>query len=410
MRGMRQNWDKVRQQVERDGMQSLPAWSVRWLLRQSGLRRADVAPSERPRQSPPICEDVKAWAQARHAAFCQTILPARTIPRKLPNTLEPEIHEIFYKRLKYEMPEKYLVLLHGARLVGENGLLVLSDGSYSAEIVYIADNLKSEPAYYNPPSLRKRVKKRGHYFSLLQKWSNIGNYYHWMHDVLLRLYRIQEYLPGDIKYVVPPNLLPFQLETLHLLGILDDQLEFFPGDQVWEFDNLYFSAPTTRSGHDLPEADTWLRDLILSKAAVDDTPPTERIFISRRLARYWRIINEDQVLAALAEYGFKVFATEELSVVEQAALFHKAEIVVAPQGSGLTNILFTRPGTPVLDIQEPSNPRYTYWTLSEALKFDYWYMWGQTVSHPHTVPDICVPLDRLCITVEKMLAGARQIS
>jgi len=49
-----------------------------------------------------------------------------------------------------------------------------------------------------------------------------------------------------------------------------------------------------------------------------------------------RIINEHEVIEALATFGFVAYALEEMSFSEQVRLFSQAEMVVAPHGAGLT--------------------------------------------------------------------------
>jgi capsular polysaccharide biosynthesis protein len=167
---------------------------------------------------------------------------------------------------------------------------------------------------------------------------------------------------------------------------------------------LYFSPSTSRSGHDLPEADRWLRERILPGRP--PAPPTRRLYISRRLATHWKIVNEEEVEACLRRYGFETHSPEQLSVREQAALFAQAEAVVSNHGAGLTNILFAPAGARVLDIQDPTNVCYCYWTMSEALGHQYWYLWGQPIPRPenrHGIPDLCVPVERLAATLERML-------
>jgi capsular polysaccharide biosynthesis protein len=69
--------------------------------------------------------------------------------------------------------------------------------------------------------------------------------------------------------------------------------------------------------------------------------PTERIYISRANAKHRRILNEDQIIQYLANYGFKPVVLEKMSFREQVELFTKAEIIVAPHGAGLATTLFS---------------------------------------------------------------------
>jgi capsular polysaccharide biosynthesis protein len=64
------------------------------------------------------------------------------------------------------------------------------------------------------------------------------------------------------------------------------------------------------------------------------------IFISRQKALGRRILNEQEVIAALAPLGFVAYTLEEMSFQEQVRLFSQAKAVVAPHGAGLANMMF----------------------------------------------------------------------
>jgi capsular polysaccharide biosynthesis protein len=62
------------------------------------------------------------------------------------------------------------------------------------------------------------------------------------------------------------------------------------------------------------------------------------------------VANEAALVDFLAEAGFVNVFLEELDVGEQIRLFRGAEIIVGAHGAGLTNILFCRPGTKLLEL------------------------------------------------------------
>lgn len=62
--------------------------------------------------------------------------------------------------------------------------------------------------------------------------------------------------------------------------------------------------------------------------------------------------------------------TEDLSLIEQIVLFHNAEIIVAPHGAGLVNLLFARPGTKVIELFQ-AHEDDTYWYLSQVIGLDH---------------------------------------
>jgi len=240
--------------------------------------------------------------------------------------------------------------------------------------------------------------KSGNYFSLIVIWSKGGNYYHWLHDTLERLFRVQEHLPEDIRYIVPANLGPLQLETLRLVGIRQDQLVPFDGEEVWELETLYFSNRTTNSGSDRREADEWLRDKIFEAYQVESAAATRRLFVSRRIAAKRKVINEPAVEEYLEQFGFEICTPETLSFREQVELFSQAKVVVSTHGAGLTNMLFAPAGLVVVDMIPASkmDNSYVFWTMSVELRHHYWYFVVEDVPGG----DARVPIEKLAKTIE----------
>ena len=73
------------------------------------------------------------------------------------------------------------------------------------------------------------------------------------------------------------------------------------------------------------------------------------------------LVNEDEVVDALARLGFTPIKPETLSFADQVRLFRGAEAIVAPHGAELTNLGFCRPGCVVLELLMDS---YANWCFS----------------------------------------------
>jgi len=354
---------------------------------------------------PPICKNIQSWSKRQSDVACTLIRSSETFQRKPPKTLETEIHPSFLNRLKYKTPTKYLACIPNTKLIGEYGLAILPDGSYALEGIWQESLLEKLPAYssrsYRHKMRSRTQKKSGAYYSLMSLWCE--GYYHWLHDVLPRLYLILEWLPEDIQFVVPANLKQYQYNSLNLMGIKEEQLVLFGGDEVWELEILYFSPPTTQTGWDAPAVNKWLQKLMFSRCNVDSLKQNrdKRIYISRCLAKHRRIKNDREVEACLKCYGFETYLPEEMPFQDQVLLFSQAEIIVASHGAGLANLLFTPPGTLVLEIFEQTVVRACYWSMSESLEHQYWYLIGETVDNP-IEPDIWVPVEKLVQSLNQM--------
>jgi capsular polysaccharide biosynthesis protein len=76
----------------------------------------------------------------------------------------------------------------------------------------------------------------------------------------------------------------------------------------------------------------------------------KRFYIDRREAGARKVTNEDEVISALAMLGVVPIALERLSIKAQVGLFRDAELIIAPHGAGLANLIWSRPACSVLEL------------------------------------------------------------
>ncbi|NES01284.1 MAG: glycosyltransferase family 61 protein, partial [Symploca sp. SIO1B1] len=116
------------------------------------------------------------------------------------------------------------------------------------------------------------------------------------------------------------------------------------------------------------------------------------------------VINEQEVISFLNQFGFTSVSLEVMTVRQQAALLAQAKVVISPHGSGLTNIVFCSPGTKVIEIFSPNYVYHCYWLLSNLVGVEYYYLLGETLPgcalhqliYPNSrIEDIFVNLDEL---------------
>jgi len=381
-------------------------YGTRRLLRALGLRaiaptRAGAAVARRLRVRPRVTEDLAAWSHA-HGFDCVVLSPAQTRARRAPIALDNALHPNFARHLAAQIAERFMVCLPQARVWGANGLVILPDGSFASQAIYDRRHLEADPAYSTPTPAHV-VRKDGDYVTLLGEFSNTSNYYHWVHDGLLRLHGVHSHLPSNVKYLVPSPLYDHQRETLHLLGFRDEQLVPFTGSSVWECERLWFpSLPP--SGAEVPDAVSWLRERFWAAAGVERAEPRRRFYLSRKGAEHARVVNEAELVPVLDTHGFEVIQPERMSVADQVRLFAQAEAIVSATSAGLTNLLFAGRETKNLEILEPewaARKAFVVWTLAETLDQSFWYLTAETAPNPERPKraDLHVP----AITLERAL-------
>ena len=218
-----------------------------------------------------------------------------------------------------------------------------------------------------------------------------GNvYFHWMVDLLPRIEILRR---GGIKldridwFVVNNYQSQFQKETLTALGIPPEKILASDRHPHIVAEELIVPSFGSHLGWLQPWGLKFLREVFLTPKVLSKKGFPERIYISREKAKYRRVLNEGEVREILRQYGFVTVSPESMSLEEQIAMFAAAKMIIAPHGSGLTNIIFCQPGTKIIEIISPHYLRYYYWGISKQLGLEHYYLPGEAFS--------CYPLRQL---------------
>ena len=221
--------------------------------------------------------------------------------------------------------------------------------------------------------------------SLVNAWSR--NYWHWIIDCLTKLEGVEFYQKQTgVKPILIIDSKPsvWQIDSLKLLG-------YSPNDCIqWNNSSMHVKRLVISSYRrhydkvytvESPLAARWVRQRMLSNISDDKSAKSfsSKIFISRRQASMRRVINENDVLEALSNFGFVDYVLEEMSFIDQVRLFSQAKIIVAPHGAGLTNIIFAQQLT-IVELFGSSLPP-CFANLSRGLGFQYGCLKCQA---PHT--------------------------
>ena len=354
-----------------------------------------------------VCHDLKSWAATWDGAERWIIDPAFTTSRPLPKTIEPEVDASFAPLCSFPVPERALVKVPNARLRGQIGLVVLPNGEFVGELVALTragrhTMLRPEASYHKPlPS--HAPQKRGNFYPVLG--FGVSHYYHWSHDLIAGMRGIGQRLPPDTQLIVPDQMRPFQIETLGLLGLNDHRRVPFPDGEFWELENLYVVTPRLKTQIDSSEPYRWFRNAAMDRYGIREVEPSRKLYLSRRHDQHWRTTNEREVEIFLSEYGFETVIPGRMSFRAQIELFGQAEMIVGT-GAGLFNMVFSPPGTQVLQFQDPAHIVHALWTAAAAMGFDYHYILCDTVPNPGGQnADIHVPIEKLEASLLTMTAS-----
>ena len=203
-----------------------------------------------------------------------------------------------------------------------------------------------------------------------------GNYYHWMTDVLPKVELLKQAGFGieTTDVFVLPNLRSrFQWESLERLGISRKQVYQTHQNTPWITAETLLvpylcNTMALTMGCWLPH---FLKSVFLpEKIGIFDA--SEKIFVARDPEKSVgrRIGNYEEVVEAFRKRGFSIVFPEDFTVAQQAVMFSSAQVIAAPHGAGLANILFCRPGTKVIEyFGDHIAP--CYWAICNLLDLAY---------------------------------------
>jgi len=201
-----------------------------------------------------------------------------------------------------------------------------------------------------------KVKDNSDEAYLLPLVSEYKSYYHWMTEYLPKLRMLELYsreTGRDPTVLIESEPREFIKETLSSVGYDSDQYVEWDGGQM-RVENLIIPIHRTRRfDYQKPEHSNynpsyddlnWLRNRILSNTSTEGSSGRKIIYISRQGAspiRGRKVLNYNQLLDILEEYGVESYALETLPFEEQVRIFADADVIIGPHGAGLFNMIFS---------------------------------------------------------------------
>lgn len=250
-----------------------------------------------------------------------------------------------------------------------------------------------------------------------------AGYYHWITESLPRLLVCRE-LGQDLR-VLLPNREAYSgyVQSIAFLGMHD--VDYFPAGKNVVVRNAIITTVPQEFGTTSPAILQRIRETY-TQAVVGDNPASatrmRRVYVSRKLARGRKVVNEDAVILQLAKYGFEVVAFENHDFSAQVKLMAETEALVSIHGAALTNMVFMPNGGQVLELVPHKRVLLDFNIVRMSFKHDPCYMrLASAMGHryflqpctPINIPDrtthmadIIVDIELLQKNIESMLADA----
>ncbi|MDX2082921.1 MAG: glycosyltransferase family 61 protein [Rickettsiales bacterium] len=243
---------------------------------------------------------------------------------------------------------------------------------------------------------------------ITDEWTS--NYYHWHIFALSKLLFLKEknLLENSLLFLPKKyRRYKFALASLEKFGIKKNQIVFVPRKSNIKVKEL---ALVKAPQQNLP-AFNQLRN-ILTANLQSDLNFGDKIYISRAGQVLRFVENEDQVVKLLEKYGFKKLIIDQFSYDEQIAICNKVKYLVSPHGAGLTNILFMKKNSAILEMAvKPYDykPVTDYYKLADMLGLKYFYqeceMGENSVLKDFHQASLVVDLEKLEKNLQLILAN-----
>lgn len=189
------------------------------------------------------------------------------------------------------------------------------------------------------------------------------NYFHWTTEIAPRLFLLRDHVAAggalDRILLKQPKPAPYIDEVLELFFPELAPLVQAPPGAALALETALFFTDDRFLGRAGTEPARYTRfkppTMFMCEAAealIGRFPrgPGRALLISRADAPTRRIVNEDALLEALAPEGLERVAFTGMPVRAQAELMAGARLVVGAHGAGLTNLMYCRPGTAVIEV------------------------------------------------------------
>jgi capsular polysaccharide biosynthesis protein len=208
------------------------------------------------------------------------------------------------------------------------------------------------------------------------------NYYHWTLQCFpsLALFLSLKAVITNIKILLPEGLPSFALDYLKILNIdLENEVEFLKIQ-----DNLFFAEkliyPSVVGGEFsfntspfiLNFAQKYFHEKIHHQNNINNKSNKKIVYCSRQDTKNRTIVNERELIDVLEKrFNAEIFITGNFNIQEQANKFNSADIIVSPHGANLSNTLYCRPDTYIIEMLPDKylNPCFATIALNKGCKY-----------------------------------------
>jgi hypothetical protein len=341
----------------------------------------------------PFTSVVERFEDVAGAVIHETGLARAELPRMATRSILGEPDPRLVAAAHSSTYDLRVAVLPRGRLATNSGVAVSARGELVRETVW--DEGHWNRAFRPAARVAPPVRVRGRYAAVITAW--YGNYYHWMLEALPRIAVLEASGIEVDGLIVPEQLLPFQRQSLELVGVDLARAVPFTSDHV-DVDELVWIAPRAPVQRPTWESIDWLRSRLGAPTVRD---PRGRLYLTRPQSR--GVTNERELLSIATSSGYDVVDPGSLPLPVQIAMFADASRLAGPHGAAFANGIFSR-SLRALEMYQPRHVNSSTVCALLGAGHEHWSVIGgrrARLSRPRH-HGMVVPAEQFAATLEAM--------
>lgn len=268
--------------------------------------------------------------------------------QQLPTRMHPALEHLTFENVR----------LISGKLILSRGMIIPISNYRQEKSVHQAGFLKA-----NDDGTYRVIKTFEEKNSILQSGIFVGSSTSWFHFVVECLPRLMT-IPAKIRYGVPvilPKDTPIQIVELCeiltkvppiFVGLMEnkkvERIEI--GQENGVVNPLEFSFRKARLKEAILEIETSFNQTV----SLEIFP--KKIYVQRPKGLFRPLQNEASIRKMLEKQEFETIQPEELNLKQVFNIFSNAKLIVAESGAAITNVLFAKSGTHLIELYPGKGP------------------------------------------------------
>lgn len=305
------------------------------------------------------------------------------VVRKKPSCVETkELEQKFEENLIAILPSTKVYVLHNVRFWGHyGGNFITPSNKLIADISPDVWGIKRHTNFTKillPPCSKIKGKT-----VVISTPEAASNYWHWTFDLLPRFHLLEKSgisLNSIDNFIINHTGKPYQLESLREIGVPEEKIICCDSNSHFLLERAIVpSLCPSEKGVAIWKKD-YLKNFLLKEQV--NIKKVSRLYVSRQRSQQRMFENAKEIEYIIRSHSFETIYLEDYQLAEQRFLFHYADCILSIHGAGLSNLIFCKEGTKVIEIFPPNFIKHYYWFIAEILNLDYHPILGERRSSP----------------------------